>query len=71
MFCRCTNASGEQGEAFIPGYLRLLEYGGSARPQRILAEVGVDIEDADFWRGGFRIVERMIDELESLGDAGL
>ena len=61
----------EQGEAFIPGYLRLLEYGGSARPQRILAEVGVDIDDADFWRGGFRIVERMLDELESLGAAGL
>jgi oligoendopeptidase F len=61
----------EQGEAFIPGYLRLLEYGGSARPQQILAEVGVEIDDADFWRGGFRIVERMIDELESLGDAGL
>ncbi len=61
----------EQGAAFIPGYLRMLEYGGSARPQRILAEVGVDVEDGEFWRGGFRIVERMIDELESLGDAGL
>lgn len=61
----------EQGQGFVPGYLRLLGYGGSARPQRILAEVGVDIEDAGFWRGGFRIVERMIDELESLGDAGL
>jgi oligoendopeptidase F len=60
----------EQGEAFIPGYLRLLEYGGSARPERILAEVGVDAGDADFWRGGFRIVERMIDELESIGGAG-
>ena len=61
----------EQGDAFIPGYLRLLAYGGSARPQQILTEVGVDIDDADFWRGGFRIVERMIDELESLGDTGL
>jgi oligoendopeptidase F len=57
----------ERGEAFIPGYLRLLAYGGSARPQQILAEVAVDIDDADFWRGGFRIVERMIDNLESLG----
>ena len=56
----------EQGESFVPGYLRLLSYGGSARPQRILAEVGVDISDAEFWRGGFRIVERMLAELESL-----
>jgi oligoendopeptidase F len=61
----------EQGEAFIPGYLRLLAYGGSARPERILGEVGVNIGDTDFWRGGFRIVERMIDELESLGAAGI
>ena len=60
----------EQGEAFIPGYVRLLEYGGSARPQRILAEVGVDIDDAEFWRGGFRIVEHMLDELEALGSVG-
>ena len=60
----------EQGEAFIPGYVRLLEYGGSARPQRILAEVGVDVDDAEFWRGGFRIVEHMLDELEVLGSVG-
>jgi oligoendopeptidase F len=58
----------EQGEAFVPGYLRLLGYGGSARPQRILAEVGVDVEDVEFWRSGFRIVEGMLDELESLGN---
>ncbi len=60
----------EQGEAFIPGYLRLLAYGGSARPRRILAEVGVDIDDAEFWQGGFRIVERMIDVLERLEPEG-
>ena len=30
-----------------------------------LAEVGVDITDADFWRGGFAVVEQMITELEA------
>ncbi len=57
----------EQGDAFKPGYLRLLEHGGSARPQAILEETDVDMTDAEFWRGGFTVVERMVDELESLG----
>ena len=56
----------EEGEAFIPGYLRLLSHGGSARPQEILAEVGVDVADPEFWRGGFGVVEGIVDELEAL-----
>jgi oligoendopeptidase F len=56
----------QEGEAFIPGYLRLLAHGGSARPQEILAEVGVDAADPEFWRGGFRVVEGIVDELETL-----
>ncbi len=55
----------EQGEAFVPGYLQLLAHGGSARPQEILSEAGVDITDAGFWRGGVRLIERMVTELES------
>jgi oligoendopeptidase F len=56
----------EEGEEFIPGYLRLLSWGGAARPQEILAEVGVDMTDPDFWLGGFQVVERIVDELEGL-----
>jgi oligoendopeptidase F len=56
----------EQGESFIPGYLRMLAHGGSARPAEILGEVGIDVSDASFWRAGFEVVEGMIDELESL-----
>jgi oligoendopeptidase F len=55
----------EQGEAFIPGYLELLAAGGSQRPQEILAQVGVDITDPDFWRGGFSVVEDLIDQMEA------
>jgi len=55
----------EEGAAFIPGYLKLLATGGSARPEAMLAEVGVDIKDADFWRGGFAVVDDMITELEA------
>lgn len=56
----------EQGDAFTPGYLRLLSYGGSASPQQVLGEAGVDITAASFWQGGFDIINGMIDELESL-----
>ena len=55
----------EQGAAFVPGYLKLLATGGSARPETMLAEVGVDITDADFWRGGFAVVDEMVTELEA------
>jgi oligoendopeptidase F len=54
----------EEGEAFKPGYLRLLSYGGSARPEAILAEVGIDMTDREFWQGGFDLVKERIDELE-------
>ncbi|HEX3131034.1 MAG TPA: M3 family oligoendopeptidase [Thermoanaerobaculia bacterium] len=56
----------EEGEAFKPGYLRLLSYGGSARPEAILREVGIDMTDRAFWQGGFDLVTERIDELERL-----
>ena len=55
----------EEGAGFVPGYLKLLATGGSARPEAMLAEVGVDIKDADFWRGGFSVVDDMVTELEA------
>ncbi len=56
----------EQGAAFKPGYLKLLAYGGSARPEAILAEVGIDMTDRRFWQGGFDLVRERIDELEAI-----
>lgn len=54
-----------EGEAFKPGYLRLLAWGGAARPEEILAEVGVDPKDKSFWRGGFEVIRGMVEELEA------
>jgi len=56
----------EQGAAFKSGYLKLLAYGGSARPEAILAEVGIDMTDRRFWQGGFDLVRQRIDELEAI-----
>ena len=56
----------EEGAAFVPGYLRLLATGGAASPERILAQVGVDPKDREFWRGGFEVVRERLDELAEL-----
>jgi oligoendopeptidase F len=56
----------EAGESFKPGYLKLLSYGGSERPEVILGEMGIDITDRAFWQGGFDLVRERIDELEAI-----
>jgi oligoendopeptidase F len=56
----------QEGEAFKPGYLRLLAHGGSARPEEILREVGIDMRDPAFWQGGFDVIRDMIDQMEAI-----
>jgi oligoendopeptidase F len=56
----------QEGDAFKLGYLKILAYGGSARPETILREAGIDITDPTFWQGGFDVIREMIDELESI-----
>ncbi len=51
-------------EGFKPGYLKMLAYGGSARPEEILMEAGIDISDPQFWQDGFDQVAELIDQLE-------
>lgn len=56
----------QEGDAFKPGYLKMLARGGSARPQEILEEAGMDMTDPDFWQAGFDVIRDMIDELEAM-----
>ncbi len=56
----------EEGQAFIPGYIKLLSYGGSEAPVTALEEAGVDIASPAFWQGGYDVLSDMITELESL-----
>ena len=56
----------QEGDAFKPGYMRLLARGGSARPQEILEEAGIEMTDPDFWQAGFDVIRDMIDELEAM-----
>ena len=56
----------EEGEAFKPRYIAILEAGGSASPVDICASAGLDITQADFWQGGFDVIKEMVKELEAI-----
>lgn len=56
----------EEGPAFVPRYLKILAYGGSASPDHILTEAGIDMTSADFWQGGFDVIRGMVDRLAAL-----
>jgi oligoendopeptidase F len=60
-----------EGDAFIPNYLKILSYGGSESPMKILTEAGFDITSPDFWQGGFDVLESMIAELDELSQGDL
>jgi oligoendopeptidase F len=55
-----------EGDAFIPRYLKILSYGGSESPAKILTEAGVDMSSPAFWQGGFDAIKTMIAQLENL-----
>jgi oligoendopeptidase F len=56
----------EEGEAFKPRYIKVLEAGGSASPVDICAEAGLDITKAEFWQGGFDVIKELVAELEAI-----
>ncbi len=56
----------KEGDSFKPGYIKILEAGGSKAPAAILAESGIDINSQEFWQGGFDVINGMVKELEDL-----
>ena len=56
----------EEGEPFVPRFLRVLAHGGSQSPESIISEAGFNIAAPEFWQGGFDVLEGMLDELENL-----
>jgi oligoendopeptidase F len=55
-----------EGEAFKPRYLKILSAGGSDAPERILSDAGIDIHSPAFWQGGFDVLHRLVDSLDTL-----
>jgi oligoendopeptidase F len=58
----------EEGPSFVPKYLDLLSAGGSDAPDRLLARLGVDVNDPGFWELGLRLLGGMVTEAEGLAD---
>jgi oligoendopeptidase F len=56
----------QEGEGFVPGYLELLSSGGSDAPHQLLARLGVDVTDPNFWELGLRLLGDMVSEAEAL-----
>ena len=56
----------EEGESFVPKYIDLLAAGDSDYPDRLLARVGVDINDPDFWQKGIDVIEEWVTQAETL-----
>ncbi len=53
---------------FADRYLDLLRAGGSDWPHELVGQMGVDLEDEDFWTGGLSHIEALIEEAEALAD---
>ena len=56
----------DEGESFVPKYLDLLAAGDSDYPDRLLAKIGVDINDPGFWQKGIDVIEGWIDRAGGL-----
>jgi oligoendopeptidase F len=56
----------EQGGAFVPRYLELLAAGGSEAPEALLARLGVDVSQPEFWNRGLGVIRRLVEEAKQL-----
>jgi oligoendopeptidase F len=54
----------QEGESFKAQYLDILRAGGSDSPAGILSKASVDIDRAQFWQGGFDVLQEMLAKLE-------
>ncbi len=52
---------------FADKYLDMLAAGGTKHHKELLAPFGLDAASPDFWDQGLRLIETLIDELETLG----
>ncbi len=53
-----------EGAAFIPKYLQLLAAGGSKSPYELLAPFSIDLNNPEFWQGGLKVIEDMLQGIE-------
>jgi oligoendopeptidase F len=62
----------ERGPDFVPQYLALLEAGNTDYPDRLLARIGVNLDDPAFWNKGLDALRALVAQERALaGEAAL
>ena len=56
----------EGTKSFAPKYIRMLSYGGSESPEKVLNESGFDIRSRKFWQSGFDELKSTTSELQKI-----
>jgi oligoendopeptidase F len=56
----------QEGDPFVPRYLKLLAAGGSRSPEQLGEIIGIDLADPGFWDAGLVLVEQQLIEAEKL-----
>lgn len=56
----------QEGETFAPKYVEVLKAGNSNYPDAIMAKVGVDLNDPNFWNEGINALSALVDREEAL-----
>lgn len=56
----------QRPDGFSERYLDLLSAGGSEWPEDLVAKMGLDITQADFWNKGLASFEKMVEEAEEM-----
>jgi len=56
----------ETGADFIPKYVELLASGDSDYPEKLLAKVGVDLNDPQFWNNGIALIRKLVEQEKQL-----
>ena len=55
-----------EGDGFKPRFMDILAAGGSIAPVDLLAKAGIDVTQAEFWQGGYDVIDEMVTALEAL-----
>ena len=54
------------GDSFIDKYFELLASGGSKSPEELVAAMGFQIDDADFWQAGCDLIRERVEQAKEL-----
>lgn len=57
-----------QPHGFAENYMDVLRAGGSKSPEELTSAMGVDINSQEFWQGGVRLIEKLVDEADALAE---